>query len=493
MHFVLFYFKDTQWLNRSIDIYNWAWKYGWDDPCGGFWWSTWPGQRFKDSITIMEMLHFSSKLASMFPNNQDYMENAKKVWNWVFSFENGRGILTEKNLVSTGVLPEECCNGTSKNLKKKCYTSKLAGTSYNQGLLLSAAAYLYSSTGSKEYLDTGLMVLDAVLENYTTPDGLLLDELRGYRTYVDKCWGGSGDPGGDWYSFNGIFMLHLAYFSDVLVSKKVLTNDHLQRIKQLVQRTSDAAWNNSAVWPPFHIKDACDAGGATSQSGSPKFHWWWAKEVKMQVMPPDPGLYLKKTELRCIGAAAQLWDGQVRSEDVCERKCTRNRNCSKYLFSTDEYHCWTWSYNRTDHICNQSDSNFNVGVKRPVGHASCKGQCGASKPLKVQNGVCYCDAECTTHLDCCLDYADECVKWEDLSPSCEGLCGQVQAQAIEGGGYCWCFEGCNPNFTDNNSMGSCCPDYPEKCLKVEMPTCMDARSQGSALNLFLAHMKLSAL
>lgn len=434
------------------------------------------------------MLHFSSKLASMFPNNTQYASNARKVWDWMLSFENGRGMVTEQNLISTGALPERCCNTTVKDAHKKCYNSKLAGTSYNQGLLLSAAAYMYSFTEEKRYLDFGLMILDGVLANYTTPGGLMLDEARSGQTYVNQCSGGK-DPGGDWYSFNGIFMLHLAYFSDILNSKKVLTDDYLQRIKQFVQRTSDAAWNNSAAWPPFHASDACDAGGDYSTANTPKFHWWWVEEAKKQVIPPDAGLYFKKTNLRCVGA--QLWDGPVNNEQVCENKCTRNKMCSKYLFAYDGYHCWTWSYNRTDHICNGSDRQYNVGVKRPVGPASCEGRCGSNKPVKVGSGVCYCDAACTTHLDCCLDYAEQCVKQDYLS--CAGLCGKVQAQAIQGGGYCWCFDGCNPNFTDNNSMGSCCADYPEQCLHVKMPTCLDARSQGSALNLFIAHMKLSTL
>ena len=48
-------------------------------------------------------------------------------------------------------------------------------------------------------------------------------------------------------------------------------------------------------------------------------------------------------------------------------------------------------------------------------------------------------------------------------------------------------------MTDNNSDGSCCTDYPEQCLAVNMPACLDARSQGSALNLFIAHLKLSQI
>lgn len=427
----------------------------------------------------------------MFPKNEEYMKNALKIWNWISSFNNGRGLLTEKNLIATGVLPEECCNSTTKNLHKKCYSSKLSGTSYNQGLLLSAMAYLYSHTDDKQYLNASLLVLNAVLENYTTADGLMLDEKRSYQTYVDKCWAGSGDPGGDWYSFNGIFMLHLAYFSEIMIDKKALTANQLQTIKWFVQNTSNTAWTNSAMWPPFTEEDACNIGEKVSNTQSPKFHWWWVKDSNQQVIPPDAGLYLTKTGLRCVGADTQLWDGQVRTQDQCEKKCSRDKKCSKYLYSTDGLHCWTWSYNRTDHICNHTDRNFNVGMKRPVGHASCKGMCGSENPLKVINGVCYCDSLCTHHLDCCLDYAEQCVQEKYLS--CKGLCGQGKAQAIEGGGYCWCLDGCNPGFTDNNSMGSCCPDYPEQCLNVTMPACLDARSQGSAFNLFLAHVKLSTL
>lgn len=428
----------------------------------------------------------------MFPNNTEYIHNALKVWKWIFSFQNGRGLLTDKNLISTGLLPEECCNSSAKSLRKRCYSAKLAGTSYNQGLFLSAAAYLYAFTKDRQYLDAGLVVLDGVLQNYTTAEGVLLDEPRSAQTYEGQCLAGK-DPGGDWYSFNGIFMLHLGYFTETLATMKAFSDDKLQEIQQFVQRTSDLAWNKSAVWPPFHnIKDACNSDAVDPKMTSPKFHWWWTKKETQQVMPPDAGLYLHKTGLRCMGNNTQLWDGAVASEDVCEMKCTRSKRCSKYLFSTTQYHCWTWSYNRTDHICNNTDRDFNVGVKRPVGHdTSCKAWCGSDKPLKVEPGVCYCDAKCTTHLDCCLDYADECVKQEFLS--CKGLCKTAQAQAIEGGGYCWCLDGCNPQFTDNNSMGSCCPDYPQQCLGVKMPACLDARSQGSALNLFLAHLRISTL
>ena len=464
------------------------WKYGSDEPCGGFWWSTWEHQYFKDSITILEMLHFSSKLAYLFPNNHQYTDKALRIWKWIFSFQNGRGLLTEKNLVSTGVTPEHCCNASSKNLTTRCSNSVLEGTSYNQGLFMSSAAYAYALTKDKQYLDAGMMVLEGVIANYTTSGGALRDEMRSSKTYHDHCqWG--QDPGGDWYSFNGIFMLHLAYFTEILAGMKALPDSTLQQIKTLVQRTSDSAWNNSAVWPPFNkTKDACNSNTKEDPHATfPRFHWWWVSETDQQIIPPDPTLFFRKTGLNCVGNHTKSWQGK--DEDGCRDVCAQDVNCSKYLY--DGNHCWGLSYNRSDYICNGTDQSFNVGIKRPLGNASCKGRCGSDTALELEEGVCYCDDACTKHLDCCLDYADECVKEQYLS--CKGFCNDFQAQAIRGGGYCWCFDGCYPIFTDNNSMGSCCPDYQEQCFGVKTPVCLDARSQGSALNLFLAHMKIFSL
>ena len=124
-----------------------------------------------------------------------------------------------------------------------------------------------------------------------------------------------------------------------------------------------------------------------------------------------------------------------------------------------------------------------------VGDVTCAGHCDSEKPLQLKDGgVCYCDSNCVKHLDCCLDYADFCLPQEP--PTCKGLCDVVQPRAIPGGGYCWCMSGCTEGYTDNNSYGSCCPDYKAQCEQLSMPTCLDVRSQGSALSLFLAHLKL---
>ena len=439
------------------------------------------------------MMHLGSRLAFMFPNETRYVQSVEKIWEWFFGFDAGSGLFSDNNLLSTGAIPAKCCNSSTRDPFRKCHNSKIPGTSYNQGLLLSSSAYLYRTTGDKKYLNTGIRVLEAVLANFTTEEGILLDEPRSYQTYNYGCYGTTSDPGGDWYSFQGIMMLHLSYFTELLAETGALSAQMLLNIVKLTNATSDSAWRKSSVWPPFTLNDACNTNGLSANSSYPKFHWWWNANVVHQTMPPDPQLFFHKTTLRCFGNETQLWEGTVTDEDTCKAKCMNNSSCSKYLFKqyeTSGLNCWLWPYNRTNHVCNGTDLNYNVGFKRPVGNATCFGRCGSKDPQNVAHGVCYCDANCAQHRDCCLDYAETCQPNEPIS--CKGLCNTVQTRPLIGGGYCWCFDGCNPWFTDNNSDGSCCLDYPEQCLGVSMPTCLDARSQGSALNLFLAHHKIIA-
>ena len=476
-------------------LYNWTWKNGWDFDCGGVWWNMCDTMRYKDSITIVETLHLSSKLAYLFPKNIGYLHKAEKIWNWFYSFDNGQGLITDEGLVSTGAVPERCCNSSTTDPYSKCYNSKIPGTSYNQGLLISSAAYLYNATANKTYLIAGLKAIEAIIVNYTTSEGILIDEPRNYPTYQnDVCWGGTSDPGGDWYSFQGIFMLHLSYFVEVLGDNNNVPDDTLVKIRTLIQNTSDTAWSRSAVWPPFHLNDACNTAPkhVKYKTQLPKFHWWWGTNGTLQVVTPSPRIFFHKLQLRCnTSNNSQLWQGMTDDEGTCTVKCQKNKNCSKYLFETDQVavqnlNCWLWSYNRSDHSCHLNDSDFNVGIKRPIG-ASCAGHCSSSIPIKTATGgVCYCDSNCAKHLDCCLDYADQCLP--NKVPSCKGFCDSTLAHPIKGGGYCWCMNGCVLDID-----GSCCPDYFEICQDVITPTCLDARSQGSALNLFLAHLKISQL
>ena len=269
-------------------------------------------------------MHLSSKLSYMFPSEPRYLVDAQKIWDWFFSFDNGYGLMSEKNLVSTGAVPEKCCNATNKDSYTRCHNSKISGTSYNQGLLMSSAAYLYRGTGDKKYLQTGLRALEAILRNYTTNEGVLLDEQRSYQTYSYRCWAGT-DPGGDWYSFNGIFMLHLGYFTELLAETDSLGFYDLQNIKTLIKLSSDSAWQKSSVWPPFKQgEDVCNTNGVSANSKLPKFNWYWGEKNTKQVIPPDPRYFFHKTQLRCItqhGSDTQIWEGMANSELNCTWLC----------------------------------------------------------------------------------------------------------------------------------------------------------------------------
>ena len=449
---------------------------------------------------MVEMLHFSSKLAYMFPEQSQYLLDAQKIWNWIFSFDDGYGLMSDKYLLSTGAIPERCCNATHNDSFSRCHNSKISGTSYNQGILISSSAYLFLRTGDHKYLNVGLRAVQAILQNYTTKDGVFLDEPRSYPTYQTSCSGVPSDPGGDFYSFQGIFMLHLGYFIDLLYPENVLSLYELESIKTLVELTSNAAWTRSAMWPPFNTSvDVCNTNGPSAKAGVPKFQWWWNNNVDLtqQAIPPDPRHFFQKTELHCAplhGNNTQLWAGLANTEVNCSYQCQINPNCSKYLFrsyqTAGKIDCWHWSYNRSNHICNKLNYNFNVGIRRPFGNATCASKCYSKEPQKLDYGVCYCDEDCVKHFDCCLDYANHCAPPGPIT--CKGLCNTLEPRPIPGGGYCWCNAGCVGGFTDNNSYSSCCPDYYEQCENIVMPTtCSDCRSQASALGLFLTHMKVA--
>ena len=293
-------------------------------------------------------------------------------------------------------------------------------------------------------------------------------------------------------------MLHLSYFTDVLAKNNSLRPQDLEKISLLVHKTSDSAWNKSAVWSPFPY-DGCSIGVANQESKYPKFHWWWGKEVTVQIIPPDPRYFFHRRKLGCMASngSQPLWKGRVKDETACMEECRSNQNCSKYQFqivlpkhSKKAPNCWLWSFNRSDHTCRINNPNLNIGIKRPVGNATCLSKCNSKEPQAIDYGYCYCDSDCAFHMDCCLDYADHC---QPHIPLCKGNCTDLTPKPIVQGGYCWCFDGCNGWFTDNNSDGSCCSDYPQQCMYVNMPVCLDGRSQGSALNLFLAQIKVTDL
>ena len=67
-----------------IALYDWAWKYGWDEECGGFYWNTCPGGNYKFNIELLEAMHLAAKLAYTLPNETRFLNDSEKLWNWFF-------------------------------------------------------------------------------------------------------------------------------------------------------------------------------------------------------------------------------------------------------------------------------------------------------------------------------------------------------------------------------------------------------------------------
>ena len=251
---------------------------------------------------------------------------------------------------------------------------------------------------------------------------------------------------------------------DVLSKNGILPPDISKDIYDLVQKTSDSSWTMPTSWAPFDSSSngySPSLDPANKEVTYPKFHWWWWGNVKQQQIPPDPRYYFHKFNVHCVskGKDTQIWAGKIGTELKCTQKCNTFENCSKDLYSlysvsAPDFDCWLWSYNHSDHTCNQIAQDWNIGIRRPIGNASCVGKCGSKEPQSLDQGVCFCDEECPKHLDCCIDYAQTC--HPDVQISCKGNCDEAIAQPIPGGGYCWCDLSCNPLFSYNHKWELLC-------------------------------------
>eukprot|EP00117_Sycon_ciliatum_P015413 scpid38547/ scgid1535/ Mannan endo-1,6-alpha-mannosidase DCW1; Defective cell wall 1; Endo-alpha-1-&gt len=597
------------WRNRSMQLHDWAFKWGWDhamradinQSCGGFWWNMEDPLHFKDSISIVEMLHVAGKLAAVAKTPAEhsrFIATAEEIWNWLFAFDNGRGLLAENGIMSTGAVPQYCCHALSASREKnityprvECANSRVAGMSYNHGILMSSAALLYNITADKNYLQTAISLLESALVNLTDVTGAMLDIQRGSRAAAYGC--GEGDPGSDFFSFKGIFVMHLGYFVHILQESNALTPDVASSVHTFLQLNSNNVWTKALVKPPFtNATDYCalyESGKAAKNQTFPKFHWWWTHSNGSVQTPPDTRLWFTNSALGCNYAyhnstnntnttnpqwEAYIWVGFMSSPDLCRDLCANRSDCTKYVYHNGQEAtcdcftcegkpchaprcqycarkskkacphksskgCYTTSTaactctgpgpkvtgncflyrlttvgNRTAMAaCTKTGDStmYTMGIKRPPEPSlisirnpasSCRGRCGNTSST-VRNGTrllnisCQCDAACSRHLDCCLDYVEECLPPEKQDATCRGMCRyhkrkpsalDNQAIPLRGGGYCYCDGTCLNWFTDNNSLGSCCADYFEQCAEtVRDPVCLDPRSQTQALQLFVSH------
>ncbi|KAL1504220.1 hypothetical protein AB1Y20_010629 [Prymnesium parvum] len=448
---------ERKWRERSAEIFWWAKRYGWDTrlaegggECGGFFWNLHRDEHYKDSISIVELLHVASRLAasaSSATERAEYLEEAEAVWAWLFAFDGGRGLLAENGIMSTGAQPEWCCAATAaaSGGGGRCFNSRVAGMSYNHGILLSSAGLLFNLTARPAFRDAAARLLSSAHANLSDSSGAIADVQRGSRSQSLSCNCSRGfDPGTDFFSFKGIFAAHLSYFATTMAASGALSRGMHSQLMSLVQTSSDNAWTRSAAWPPFSTQDRCSppessAGfhAAASSAAPPKFHWWWSSEVAPMLTPPDPRLYFTRQGLRCTYSTS-IWSGNASLEE-CQRQCSTRAACATFMHVLNSsVTCFLFPlYNGADRedgaACGYAEGPspeaYTVGAKRPPGsgqEASCAGRCvnaGSSYTFSVDGShSCHCDAACTRHMDCCLDYVHTCIAPAKQEPSCESRC-----------------------------------------------------------------------
>ena len=272
-----------------------------------------------------------------------------------------------------------------------------------QGLYLSAAAHLYAITNSSRYLVHASKLVEAVLQNATDARGILIEPpAPPISWYGGQCLQGA-DPGGDWYSFKGIAVMHLTYFVEK-AGRAALSSSQLRRLQAMVHASSDGAWFN-ASFAGHHARDVCDStpvdvasegsvGWGTAANVAPsdvstafrRFHWRWDYSFNnnsngSHVVPPaDTEEWFTQGGVRCTGLADI---GMTHSETNCRAHCAADHLCAAYNFAPVSKtgigtgDCWLM-HGRTDkHECATVDANFRLGVKRPAADGKCaSSSCG---------------------------------------------------------------------------------------------------------------------
>jgi len=141
---------------------------------------------------------------------QSYLDAATAGWNWFFNI----GIVNTDNFVVDGV-DYSTCKPTGI-----IYT-------YNQGVILGAAAELYHATGNSTYLDQAEMTANAVIAEgspLTNPNGILMDSCD----QTMSC-SGSGEE------FKGPFVKNL---------RKLQLARGNQKWVQFLETNAQSIWNN---------------------------------------------------------------------------------------------------------------------------------------------------------------------------------------------------------------------------------------------------------
>ncbi|KAH7875347.1 Six-hairpin glycosidase [Lentinula edodes] len=179
--------SNAAYLNAAATIYNLI-AGQWDDTCGGgVWWST--AHTYKNAITNQLFLYVSAD-GYLRGGGQTYLDNANKVWNWL----SASGMRNSQGLWNDG-LTDTCVNNGQTTW------------TYNQGVIASGLAALYSATKNTTLLDQAEITLDATISLLTDDDIL--------KESCDDALSGGSVCDADQQLFKGLWTKHVQYYLDM--------------------------------------------------------------------------------------------------------------------------------------------------------------------------------------------------------------------------------------------------------------------------------------
>ena len=155
-----------------------------DDVCGdGVWWNIY--KMYKNAITNELYIKIAAQLANRIPGDTKYRNEAIELFAW---FVAPGGMVNDEYLINDG-------------LTDNCQNNRDTTWTYNQGVILGAAAELYTATGNVSYLTQARLIADAVIASAElSPNGILREPCENWN---QSC-------NGDQTSFKGIFLRNLA-------------------------------------------------------------------------------------------------------------------------------------------------------------------------------------------------------------------------------------------------------------------------------------------
>ncbi|KAH8693562.1 glycoside hydrolase [Talaromyces proteolyticus] len=218
--------QNQTYLDAAITIYNDIIG-GLGTPCGGIWWDK--NQSYVAAISNGLYIELAAGIAARVGSDQasDYLSHAVDGWNWFFSV----GLVGNDSMVSDGVDKGNNCAPVG------------AKFTYNQGVILGAAAELYKATNNQTYLEQAAALANASSaagSSVTDSNGILHDGCD----ESDNC-----DETAEMFKgpyMRGLRKLQLAYPHD--------------NWKNFIITNAQSIWNNDLYFEQTDSGSVCNVG-----------------------------------------------------------------------------------------------------------------------------------------------------------------------------------------------------------------------------------------